>query len=70
MLVYYKLFVTRTLVLSFLLLITLSLIALTEYACRSIPAHPGLGGLSDVAQNLSVHIRMDLGARQTCEWSF
>jgi hypothetical protein len=38
----------RTPVLLFLLLLTLFLIALTEIACRTIPAHAGLGKLGNV----------------------
>jgi hypothetical protein len=45
---YYKPFATRTLVLVSLLLSTLTLIALTEFACRSLPNHAGLGALGNV----------------------
>lgn len=45
---YYRPFATRTLVLVSLLLITLTLIALLEYACRTIPNHAGIGALGNV----------------------
>ena len=45
---YCKPFATRPLVLVSLLLLTLTLIALTEYACRSLPNHAGIGALGNV----------------------
>lgn len=44
---YYKPFAIRPLVLGSLLLITLTLIALTEYACRNLPNHAGIGALGN-----------------------
>ena len=44
----YKPFATETLVLASLLLITITFIALTEYACRSLPNHAGIGALRNV----------------------
>lgn len=34
-----------------LLLITLTLIAITEYACRTIPNHSGIGAIGNIAND-------------------
>jgi hypothetical protein len=66
---YYKPFVTRTPTLIFLLFTTLALIALTEYACHSIPEHTGIGELGD-AMNSTVkrNVERELGERQNCRF--
>ena len=64
---YYKPFATRTPVLLFLLIVTFVLIALTEIAVRSLPAHTGVGRLGKVVHDtLNHNVGRDLERRQ---WS-
>ncbi|KAJ5038895.1 uncharacterized protein L3040_006574 [Drepanopeziza brunnea f. sp. 'multigermtubi'] len=57
----YKPFVTRAPILLFLLLCTFSLIALSEVATRSLPAHAGVGTWSKVADELNQTLYIDIG---------
>lgn len=58
-----------------LLLLTLTLIALTEYACRSLPNHAGIGALGnalngtlkrDLAANIKRQPAQNLARLETC----
>ena len=64
---YYKPFVMRTPTLVLLLFTTLALIALTEYACHSIPEHTGFGEVGN-AMNSTVKrdVERGLDERQNC----
>jgi hypothetical protein len=66
---YYKPFVTRTPTLVLLLFTTLVLIALTEYACHSIPEHTGIGELGNaVNSTVKRNVERELNERQNCRF--
>ncbi len=71
---YYRPFATRLPVLFFLLILTLTLIGITELACRKIPAHDGVGEFANTINgNSKLSVRrewVNIGPRQNSKLTF